>query len=155
MTEKIKAKKGWYVGWEPRAPYEPRRPEEFYETEEFTELSVHDVANDPCGHKCTRLSDIRLPEGVKSEDVVIKYFDADGDNGYKFGTVVTKRHRHPNYKQDLARYEKDIKAYEVAVERHKEDVKLWKLWVKQDRAAYVERQIKNAEAVLRKHGRLK
>lgn len=146
---KINRRKNWYTSHQPHGPSEPTQPNPTttYRTFQtvYTEYSTE-----------LDLSKVISPVGKSLSDFVIKvsndgYDDTTIDVGYYEERTIST----PRYKHLLKEYQKSMKEYDVAIETHNVEVEEWKLWCKQCEKEDHERAIKDAEKLLRKHGKLK
>ena len=148
----IVKKKHWYRGGPPELPKKPFLPEKMNET--INNLDVFFK-----GNWRTRLGNIPLPDGVKLEDVCVTYEHhnyGDGDAceiRIVFATCeVTDRCENTQWVRD--NYKRQLKEYADALAVRPTDVAEWREWSKQMNEIQAQEEIEEAQAVLRKHGKL-
>lgn len=145
----MKKKAGWSTYSKPFAPSPPRKPEEFYENTSrapFFTANAYEI----------KLSDIPLPEGVALHEIKMHAnADYSGDVEVEFFIEKTVTIRDPNFPKMMKDYEKRLEEYKVEKEKHAQEVKDWEVWKKEEETKQLERQLKHATNLLKKHGRLK
>ena len=156
MTERIKPKKEWSRYSKPRMPSAPVKPIKELTVEEHQVLFSKNMSK-YCKYS---LSDFIIPEGVDWKDISVEVsfdsYDEDEDDDsieLKFYLTTTLSQPNPNYQRALKLYEKNLKEYQEKKAAYKEEIKQWKLWVKQEEEDTLQRNLKNAEEFLRKHGK--
>lgn len=100
-----------------------------------------------------KISDIieMLPKNKKVEDIVIRadhnHYESDCESSIEFGFYDTEVRENKGY-------ERELKAYNKALQNHEEEVKEWKLWKEKEEERILDAEIKRAQSFLKKHGRL-
>lgn len=147
---KIKPRKGWSRYSRPYAPCKPRPPVKNFVDEQRTELGR--ISSFP-----TSLEAIHVPEGVDWSNInvdllaeVSDYLDTYELVFYTYKTIETPN---PHYESQMKQHEKDLVRWEEEKAHHDAELKEWKAWVKQEEASDLEKQLKIAEDLLKKHGR--
>jgi len=147
---KINKRKNWYTSHQPHGPSEPTQPNPT--TTYRTFQIVHSEYSSELD-----LSNVVPPVGKSLSDFVIKISVGYCENEptidvgyYEERTIPT-----PRYKQLFKEHQKRMKEHDVKIEAHKAEVEEWKLWCEQCEKEDQERAIKDAEKLLRKHGKLK
>ena len=155
MTERIKPKKEWSRYSKPIMPSAPDKPIEELTVEDHKILFSKEMSR----YSKYSLSDFNIPEGVDWKDISVEveplssYDDDDDRVELKFYLTTTVSQPNPNYQRALKLYEKNLKEYKEKKAAYKEEIKQWKLWVKQEEEDTLQRNLKNAEEFLRKHGK--
>lgn len=90
-----------------------------------------------------KLSEVTLPKGVTWDNVII-----DTEEGIITISEIQKTSR-PNHN-----YEKALRVYNKEKEKYLEEVKLWKKWKEQEEKRILDNHLKEAEQLLKKHGKL-
>jgi hypothetical protein len=155
VMSEIKKRPGWNNYSKPFAPMAPRKPEKENKSSDYR------LINSFSDDSSYRLGDMTLPTGVKLEDVVVTYDDepdyeggASGGCTVRFSVETETVTPNAHYESQLKKYEKDYEKYKEEKKSHKKEVEEWKAWVKQEEIKYLKHQIENAQALLKKHGKL-
>ena len=143
-------KKYWSIYNKPHGPLKPTEPVKKY-YEEFVEFYSAD--ND---HSFA-LRDIELPSGVKLEDVHVHSevhysYDDQTYSTIKLGTKTFSKRSQKDYDTAVKRYKRQLEEYENDMLQHKAELKEWKEWKKRAEKEEIQASIKQAKAVLKKHG---
>jgi hypothetical protein len=152
---KIKPKKGWSVYSKPWAPSKPHEPKKTYIDHDRQEIGSVGLSEGD-DNSYSELQ-IPLPEGVNPDNVVF-VFTSDYSDGHehtlRFYNKSPREVENPHYEREMKYYKKALEKYEADKATHKEDLKVWKEWVAQEQEAQLQRNLKHAEDLLKKHGRL-
>jgi hypothetical protein len=155
-TKPIKAKKGWTIFMAPQAPVPPIAPLEFLS--DIINILVKKNMN----YGNIKLSELELPamtNGMSLSDVEINVetefpYHKDEVGGTTLTFYLSKLISNPNYHAQYTRYSVAMKKYELELSRHKQNLKQWKVWKKQEEQDQLETQLKRAKNFLKKNGRL-
>ena len=110
---------------------------------ECTEEEITTLHDDD---RYVRIGDLKLPPGIDHKDLLVELYDPF-DNGNFWGRIFLRDERevpNKNYEKQLKKYEKDLAKWESEVKSLKEKKK-----------SKLEDELKHAEKLLKKHGRLK
>jgi hypothetical protein len=140
----IKKKNTWHNDTPPAMPYAPERP---------TESWIREVIEDVWSGDRVKLSDVKLPDGVKLDDLVI---ESRGDEGScaSIGVVRIVETKNTYFEHEMKCYEKKLLKHEAKMVKWKDDVEQWKQWKNENDESRLEARLSAAEALLKKHGRL-
>ena len=150
--KKIAPRKGWSEYTKPRAPTKPHEP-----LKEFTRhVNTHIRDLSECYEFA--LADLELPEGISLGDLVVRTEKGDDEwSGSEVSILARKVITEPNprYEQEMKKYQKSLEEWEVKKKAHSQEMKEWRAWVKQLEGERLEKNLANAEELLKAHGRLK
>jgi hypothetical protein len=150
MTE-IKKRSGWVITQQPHAPRgQPIKPKKERVKRKFVSLWSTTATEFPLDELLSNLP------GAVSEGIEVQvYFTSDGED---YSTSIGR------YEDEVVinkNFEKRLKKWEVVNEKWKaenlsyvEELKEWKLWVKQENELALKKQLDAAEALLKKHGKV-
>ena len=157
----IKKKPGWRRYAKPIAPYAPIKPKKENIRNKFVSFASQSVIDGDT----IRLSDFAIPEGIDWRDIIInisqdcdRYRYSYNPNAWaakidigSFNNEVLINHQ---YKQELEHYNQQYKEYKKKKVKYKEEVKAWESWKLQDEKEQLEKRLKKAKDLLKKHNRL-
>ena len=154
---KIKPRKGWSVYSAPRLPSKPKEPKKTYI--EYGKQEIGSVALCEGDDNSYAKLQVPIPEGVNPDDVVFilrkDYYDSDDiEYTLKFYNKSPREVENPHYEREMKNYKKALEKYEVDKATHKEELKVWKEWAEQEKNKDLQRNLKWAEDLLRKHGKV-
>jgi hypothetical protein len=142
---KIQKRPLWSTYSQPRAPQPPSEPKEYLKSyQEFHRTTSY-----------ISLKELQLPEGKTLEDVFIERncdCSSGGDIELTFSVMVSKLN--DNYQTHLKHYYLALDKYEIAKEQFQQELKEWHLWRNQEERDELDRQLKHAADLLKKHGKL-
>lgn len=153
MSENIiKKKPGWYRYTEPHGPMLPTAPER--EIKKVSQVNIAVVYGDLVLNTIVP----EIPVGYTLNDVCItREFDTSPAdyNEVRIVAYVNKRDSYVNedYDKQYAVYEKNMIKYHDDLKVHKEDLRRWKLWVRQEEVKEKKTQLQHAINVLKKCGK--
>ena len=148
-SSKTGREKKWSHFYSPPAPSEPYEPKPTHI--EMKWVSLNRFGNETNMSEVLSLS---LPEGITTDKLVLR---AEGDDQYQdmdVGYYLEIVHPSRMYKRDLALYKKAKAKYDIDIVQHKQDVKDWTAWKKEQDDKALEKQLSDARALLKKHGKL-
>jgi hypothetical protein len=150
---KIKPKKGWSVYSKPWAPSKPREPKKTYIDHDRQEIGSVGLCEGDDNSYCEL--QIPLPEGVNPDNVVFVLMrTGENEHTLRFYNKSPREVENPHYEREMKYYKKALEKYEADKAAHKEELKEWNAWKKQEEEAQLQRNLKHAEDLLKKHGRL-
>ena len=151
---KIKQKRGWSRYTKPYLPSAPTPPEKKVVVETVKEIGTKPIYRD------TRYSvaELPFPDGEDLETVFVELqvetdYSGDADYVLRFYTVDTEERDNPRYKALQRDYEKRLAEWQAQSDGYKQELKEWKAWVKQEEEDDLQRNLRHAEALLKKHGK--
>lgn len=146
----IKARKGWSIYSKPMKPLAPLKPSKVIITESGTEVLRKEVYQ----FSETLLSEL-IPGGGDPKNFSLQVSTEDS-----YGcTIIVLRvlsensteRENPNYDKELVSYNEMLTKWNLQVQKYKEELKEWKLWVEQEKQIDLEKKIKSAKDLLKKH----
>lgn len=148
-----KANNYWMINFPPLAPFKPVPPEKNIVTDADVEIMRIQLEES----KKVPLNTI-LPEGANITDVDVTYEQEDryGDesNYLVFTTRGERTAPNPHYAQEVELYNKSVEKWKLDKEKHKEELKLYKVWQKKEKEVQLQKRLEKAEKLLKQYGKL-
>jgi len=148
--KKIKKRPGWIKSLRPFLGSAPKEPQTNVEL--VTEIELENIGN----YSRCDLNSLKLPPGKTLADVSIT-IDAYGPSDNisaecRFLVTEIRTIDNPHYECEMKRYKKEFIDYQIKKTNYENEVKEWKLWVKQEKEEFQLKQIENAKKVLKDAG---
>lgn len=150
---KIKKKSRWTLYTKPYGPHKPVKPNKHL-TRIEDEVAMLFIGNE------FSLADLKIKsvDDLKNYYVCIStspgYEDDDVNVSISVYKRTTKLEDNPSYDKEMLRYNEQMLKYEQAMKDHADEVKAWSAWCDQVKKEQLENDLKKAEALLKKHGKL-
>lgn len=142
----IEKRHGWSLHVPPSPPPRPQPPRE--KTITYTRKWVH-TAYESC-----YVGDIKIPEGYSYADLYVETCQNYGDLSMEFYIINRAESDNPTYQHELKRWEENHSKWAAEDKEYHEELKQWTLWKQQQQSMELEKDLKKAEELLRRHGRL-
>jgi len=142
----IEKRKGWSLHVPPTPPHKPTPPREKILT--FTRKWIH-TAYDSC-----YIGDIKLPEDCSHADVYVESHVDHGDLTMDFYVVKSNETDNPDFQLELKRWNENYQQWVLDDKEYHKELVEWTEWKQQQQAIEREKELKKAEELLRRHGRL-
>lgn len=156
MKAKSKVKK-WSIYNEPKfyksAPQMPRK------TIENISCIDHATLTFDRDGEVFKLSDLTLLNDKTLPDVSMRasidyIYEDDPEITIRFFTQEATLIANVNYDKEMAKYKRDYAKYKEEKEQHKKDLEEYSVWKKEQEGITLANQLKKAEELLRKHGKI-
>lgn len=118
-----------------------------------TETWIREVVEDVWSGDRVKLSDVKLPDGVKLDDLVVELHGDEGSYA-SIGVVRIVETKNTYFEHEMKCYEKELLKHEAKMVKWRDDVKQWKQWKNERNGSRLEARLSAAEALLKMHGRL-
>ncbi len=160
--KKIKKKSDWTTYGPPNGPFVPCKPKKTYDVDEeerLCQLCLGDNESLALPDEVTNLFIDYVESGAPIPEVYVSVTanpGYDGDDATNLEFYIVKKAPRPNldYDKQVKAYASARKEYELAKEKHKQELVEWKAWKKQEEERSIEKQIDAARLLLKRHGKL-
>jgi hypothetical protein len=141
----MKNKKNWNIYLKPYGPVKPIEPEK--KINQYDELEIAEDYD-----TFINLSTIELPSGVDWHDVEIRFSPSDHAVHWKAVSNKQIEIDNPRYESQLEEYKKRLEDWKLKKIEHDKELQEWEIWCNLQKEKQLQRDLKRAEALLKKHG---
>lgn len=133
--------------YKPYPPTEPRKPSK------IEQKNIYIDYKNPISSLTINLADVKVPEGCELKDAIIDVMVDGSDLQYEF--IFTKQEENCNFDEQMKQYnEIYYPEYLTVLENYKIKLAKWEKEQEEIKAQLLKNQLDQAEALLKKYGRL-